>query len=676
MYISKIHIKGFRAFKNSIIKFAEGMNVIIGHNNGGKSTIIDAMRLVLDGDKIKRLSAWDFFQGANLEDLKNIPPVIEISVYIKESENEDANSDDAALFTTYAVEVQPKLEACLTYKFYLPESEYEKYVKEVADAENIVSLFHKIEKKFIRKYTYNIYGGKPEQNRSVDSADMHKIDFQFVGALRDVERDMFSGRDDLLKDVLGYFLDFDVTSNQKLNKEQIKEEKSRREKKFSDDTKDVIKTLLTRIDKGKDSITTYANGTGALLNDSTIKFDGEVTENQMLQILQLLVESNGLGYSLPVSRNGLGYNNLIYISLLLAKMQSTTNMDFMGEANVKTFPILTLEEPEAHLHPELQYQFLEFLRNNLKEGHVRQVFITTHSSSLAAKVKLDEFTCLHKNTDGTIIPYYPREILGNKEDKSSKDYIQRYLDATRADMLFAGGIIFVEGMAEQILFPAFAKRLGLYDKWMQKQIAVINIGGRYFEHFLKLYDGDKQGTLPIKIACVTDRDPVKKQNNKKCARWESCWPVEYDADKGNYEYKNHSEKIVNDFINHKNIHYFSQAEKGKTLEYEIALSNSNNTDIIVDSLSNKEEMKSMIEAKTYEEVLAACKDDDLKGMFSNNTSWNDDEKRNGLIASRYLESVSKGINALELSIKIEIDDGKVKVPQYIEEAIKWVLEIQ
>lgn len=673
MYISKVHIKGFRAFKDTTISFTEGMNVIIGHNNGGKSTIIDAMRLVLDIDKNCRLSVWDFYQGADIEDLKKIPPSVEISVYIKETKVENSDSDDVALFTTYAVEVEPKLESCLTYKFYLPESEQESYCKDVADADSVVSLLHIIEKKFIRKYAYSIYGGKPELNKVADTVDLHKIDFQFVGALRDVERDMFSGRDDLLKDVLGYFLDYDVTSNDKLTKDEIKAERTSREKKFSDNTKEIIKSLLKRIEKGKDSITAYANETGALLNDSKINFDGEVSESQMLQILQLLVESIGLGYSLPVSKNGLGYNNLIYISMLLAKMQSSTSMEYMGEANVKCFPILALEEPEAHLHPELQYQFLEFLRKNLKEGHVRQIFITTHSSSLASKVKLDEFTCLYKNPDGTIIPYYPREILSGEDKKSSKDYIQRYLDATRADMLFAGGIIFVEGMAEQILFPAFAKRLGLYDQWMQKQIVVINIGGRYFEHFLKLYDGRKDGTLPIKIACVTDRDPVNKQKNKKGARWESCWPIEYLSDTTNYEYKNHSEDIVKEFSNHKNIHYFSQSAKGRTLEYEIAKCNSSNEDIVVDSLINIEELKAMIKAKTFNEAKNVCKDEELNRIFSSNSTWSETEKRDGLIASRYLESVSKGINALELAETVEKDNGAITVPEYIKDAIIWVL---
>lgn len=243
-----VHLQGsyqrFSGIQRHDYIFAEGMNVIIGHNNGGKSTIIDAMRLVLDIDKNRRLSTWDFYQGEDIKDLKKASPSVEISVFIKESKEEDADSDDVALFTTYAVEVEPKLESCLTYKFYLPESEQESYCKEVVDTDSVVSLLHIIEKKYIRKYAYNIYGGKAEQNKVVDADDLRKIDFQFVGALRDVEKEMFSGRDDLLKDVLGYFLDYDVTSNESFTKEKIKAERINREKQFSDKTKDVIKSLL------------------------------------------------------------------------------------------------------------------------------------------------------------------------------------------------------------------------------------------------------------------------------------------------------------------------------------------------------------------------------------------------------------------------------------------------
>lgn len=107
-----------------------------------------------------------------------------------------------------------------------------------------------------------------------------------------------------------------------------------------------------------------------------------------MAILNLLV-SNGNEEKIPISLNGLGYNNLIYISLLLAKMQSNSTVEYMGSVNVKAFSFLAIEEPEAHLHPQMQYHFLEFLRNNISDNYVRQVFVTTHSPSLVASVKLD-----------------------------------------------------------------------------------------------------------------------------------------------------------------------------------------------------------------------------------------------------------------------------------------------
>ena len=395
-----------------------------------------------------------------------------------------------------------------------------------------------------------------------------------------------------------------------------------------------------------------------------------------MAILNLLV-SNGKEEKIPISLNGLGYNNLIYISLLLAKMQSNSTVEYMGSVNVKAFSVLAIEEPEAHLHPQMQYHFLEFLRNNISDKYVRQVFVTTHSPSLVASVKLDELCCLHKLEDGEIKICKPRQIF--EKDESAKKYIQRYLDATRADMLFAGGIIFVEGMAEQILFPVFAKILGLYDKWLMKHVAVINIGGRYFDKFLKLYDGTNSESLPLKIACVTDRDPSRKEIDNEKARYKSCLPIEYGSDSRKYDYTNNSESLLEEYQDHPNIRFFSQEEDSCTLEYDIALNNTNNKTLLVASLANKNELKAMMSARNLDDALVKCQDDALKELYDSDTVWKDENKRRkALFASRYLKSVAKGVNALELSNAIldlsEEERAKFIVPSYIKEAIEWVIK--
>ena len=641
MYISKIIIDGFRGFKHSEIEFQEGLNVIIGHNNGGKSTIMDALRLVLEYGSRKNLSAWDFCQKEELQTLKDNPPYVKLSVYIKE-QKEEGMSDDVALFTNYAVQTSPLLESCLTYVYSLPQTEVEKYKKDVADVTDKYSLFKTIDDKYIRKYAHAIYGGPVVLQNQALGEDLKKIDFEFVNALRNVEDEIYGGRAALLRDVLRYFLDYD------LNGDENREDKiALRHQNFINDTHEVLKNLVQRITAGKDNIIAYANKTGALFSDNILNLEGDVSEGDLLAVLNLLV-GDGEDRRLPVALNGLGYNNLIYISLLLAKMQSNAKADFMGSSNVKAFSVLAIEEPEAHLHPQMQYQFLEFLRNNIVDKHVKQVFVTSHSPSLVASVKLDELCCLHRLVDGTVKVYSPKKVFAT--DEPAKKFIQRYLNATRADMLFAGGIIFVEGVAEQVLLPVFARVLGLYDKWLKKHVIVINISGRYFDKFLKLYDSSNPEALGLKVACITDRDPVRKEKGKTNARFESCMPSDYNADSTKYEYRNHSESLVEEYKDHPNIRYFSQGADSCTLEYEIALNNPKNKVLLVPSIKNSEELNGLIDTEGVDKAL---------------------------VASRYLESISKGVNALELSNAImdlsESDREKFNVPPYIKEAIEWVL---
>ena len=94
MYISKIHIKGFRNFKDKEVTFNDGVNVIIGHNNAGKTNLIRALALVIDYQGSKRLDVDDFNKNIDLSEIKINSPKITISLSICQSEDENLNSDD------------------------------------------------------------------------------------------------------------------------------------------------------------------------------------------------------------------------------------------------------------------------------------------------------------------------------------------------------------------------------------------------------------------------------------------------------------------------------------------------------------------------------------------------------------------------------------------------------
>ena len=145
------------------------------------------------------------------------------------------------------------------------------------------------------------------------------------------------------------------------------------------------------------------------------------------------------------------------MSLLLAKMQADSSITYM-KRNAKILSFLAVEECEAHLHPAMQYKFLQFLQDNKANGHVRQIFITSHSTQIASAVKLDDLICLTSPALGQINVGYPRAIYKEESsnDMVSKQYVQRFLDATKADMFFANRLIFVEGIAEELLLPVFA----------------------------------------------------------------------------------------------------------------------------------------------------------------------------------------------------------------------------
>jgi predicted ATP-dependent endonuclease of OLD family len=118
MYISSVKITGFRNFNDSTIDFQEGVNVIIGHNNAGKTNLLKSLSLILDTSSSKKLEVDDFNKFVELDDLKMEPPKVQISLTISESNDEDLAGDDLVTVANWLTKLESPYEAQLTYEFY------------------------------------------------------------------------------------------------------------------------------------------------------------------------------------------------------------------------------------------------------------------------------------------------------------------------------------------------------------------------------------------------------------------------------------------------------------------------------------------------------------------------------------------------------------------------------
>ena len=680
MYIKEIKNSNFRNFQEAAVPFHEGINVIIGHNNTGKSNLLRAIGLVLGFSDGHRLGTSDIFYDTNVATLKLQSPRIQITLVLHRSEGEALDSAEMGLFSGMMTAPALSEEAELRYEFKLADTQEDNYKADVAGATTAKEIWKIIDHDYIRFYRSSRSGGNQAAGISVNDV-LGQIDFQFLDAIRDVSHDLYAGYNPLLRDVLNFFIDYSVKNDTEKTEDEIKEQLKTLRDSFVQQSAPLMQTLQSRLQNGKNVFLKYAVDTGATFNGAVPDFDGEVTENEMFAVLRMIIKY-AIGIEVPATYNGLGYNNLIYMSLLLAKMQADSSITYM-KRNAKVLTFLAVEECEAHLHPAMQYKFLQFLQDNKANGHVRQIFMTTHSTQIASAVKLDDLICLTSPILGKINVGYPRVIYkkDNAEDVASKQYVQRFLDATKADMFFANRLIFVEGVAEELLIPVFTKYLN--KNLTDEHVLIVNMGGRYFNHFLKLFDTNNQYTINKKIVCLTDIDPCRKKNLPD-EEYEACYPYEYNIDTANYNYKHHADAVVAQYTTHPNIRFYRQdVTYGKTLEYDIMRENPDCELLLTNSVSNLKEIKAMMAEQNLNEMMRKMRNSEENTRIKASivaSRWPENEKRKALLASRYLNSVSKGSNALELNValmtnleKPAADRKDFHVPQYIVDALTWLL---
>jgi putative ATP-dependent endonuclease of OLD family len=181
-----------------------------------------------------------------------------------------------------------------------------------------------------------------------------------------------------------------------------------------------------------------------------------------------------------------------------------------------TYHALLIEEPESHLHPQLQRTFFDYI-NKLNEPNI-QLFVTSHSPTLTASVDLDSLIVLKKN--GEISSTFTAVKSNLKE--TDKKYLKKFIDVTRNQLFFANGVLLVEGISEELLIGIFAEIMEIEEKIPDKYnlhkhgIEVINVNGVAFNHYAPLFNSDiPENSLNVRAAIITDDDKGTKAPSKR-----------------------------------------------------------------------------------------------------------------------------------------------------------------
>lgn len=648
MKITKIRIQNYRLLIDTELEVDSKTTLIVGRNNTAKTSCFECIDNVLKGKSFSfddyPLSKRDEFYAKialfmekkmSFEELQSQIENIAVEFYVDYS-LDDPNDNLGALSpfiidvdvdtTTAMIRIEYKLETDEKSLWTLLESSY--YVDGVFTIND--ESHDVITSNFNRLFRPKIYAINPKNKEERQVKSLKEL--QDLLPIYIIPAERVLGEDDTRNDSLSSLIsDFFDIREEELDPKIAEEVKHLRS---------IVQEENKRVQKQSDEIlSSVVNNTIGFGYPNLEELELGVTtelkiDEQIKNRTKLSYKASANKESLPSDHNGLGYKNLIKIEFLLVSFAKD-----IEKHGIACIPLLFVEEPESHMHPQMQTAFAQYIENFLSKLSVIniQTFITTHSAHIANTIEFAKIRYAQKTKGGVV--YKNLSSFANL-NLDNVEFIRKYLTLTRCDLFFADKVIFVEGASERLLLPDMidkCEKAGDFEPYKYKLPAqyytLIEIGGAYAHKFIPFVE-----FLGIPSLIFTDLDSILGRKSVPVSRGETT--------------------------SNETIKWWVRKNKGLSKEGEVKVTLS---EIMSMTSVDKTSGKCHIEFQTVENGLCGHSLEEAirnvnRKHYNLNDSITDDE----------LEFTGKSKTDFALDLIYEYSD--YAVPDYIKSGLKWLNE--